>query len=236
MRPAVIDRLRARMVPPQCHLMAGRAAESRDRARLDVAGPIDGRRVTRPAERLIHDDFVVENTRCASAMKVGDPLRLDTDIGAVVSEAPIEGNLDFVANAKNEGTRLVCGWQRILEASGGAHMAPKVCADVAPTARLFQEEVFGPVLAVTPSNDKPEAIRLANATHYALAGAVWTANLSRAHPMVSAMCTGVVQVNTYGGADITVPLGGFGQSGFGRNKSLHAFDSSTDLKTAWIAL
>jgi gamma-glutamyl-gamma-aminobutyraldehyde dehydrogenase len=115
-------------------------------------------------------------------------------------------------------------------------MAPTVFAAVAPTSRLFQEEVFGPVLAVTPFDDEADAIRLANATPFGLAGAVWTADLSRAHRMVRAVRAGVVHVNTYGGADITVPLGGFGQSGFGRDKSLHALDGYTDLKTAWIAL
>ena len=81
-----------------------------------------------------------------------------------------------------------------------------------------------------------EAIRLANATDYGLAAAVWTANLSRAHRMIRAVRAGVVHVNTYGGTDITVPLGGFKQSGFGRDKSLHALDKYCDLKTAWIQL
>jgi gamma-glutamyl-gamma-aminobutyraldehyde dehydrogenase len=101
---------------------------------------------------------------------------------------------------------------------------------------LFREEVFGPVLAVTSFDDEAEAVRLANATDYGLASAVWTSNLSRAHRMIRAIHAGVVHVNTYGGADITVPLGGFRQSGFGRDKSLHAFDAYTDYKTAWISL
>jgi 4-(gamma-glutamylamino)butanal dehydrogenase len=285
MRRAGIDRLRAWTVPPQCHLIAGRAAESRDRARTDVAftrsGPMD-RLVLEASARSnlkrVHlelggksanvafadsSDLKVSGqsifsqrrsglrrglsaacrafdprrlARCRSAMKVGDPLRRDTDIGAVVSEAQIERKLDFVVSAKGEGARLVCGGQRILKAPGGTSMEPTVLADVAPAARLFQEEVFGPILAVTPFEDEAEAIRLANATRYALAGAVWTAHLARAHRMVSALRAAIVHVNTYGGADITVPLGGFGQSGFGRDKSLHAFDSCTDLKTAWIAL
>jgi gamma-glutamyl-gamma-aminobutyraldehyde dehydrogenase len=79
-------------------------------------------------------------------------------------------------------------------------------------------------------------VRIANSTAYGLASAVWTANLSRAHRMVRAVKAGVVHVNTYGGADITVPLGGVKQSGNGYDKSLHALNKYTDLKTAWIAL
>jgi gamma-glutamyl-gamma-aminobutyraldehyde dehydrogenase len=187
-------------------------------------------------QRSIYENFIAEVAKVASAMRVGDPLKIETEIGAVASEAQLRRNLDFVAGAEREGARRVCGGERILEETGGSYMAPAIFADVAPTARLFQEEVFGPVLAATPFDDDADAIRLANATPYGLAAAVWTGNLSRAHRMVRAIRAGVVHVNTYGGTDVTVPLGGFGQSGFGRDKSLHAFDAYTDLKTAWIAL
>ena len=115
-------------------------------------------------------------------------------------------------------------------------MAPTVVAHVAPDATLSQKEVFGPVLGVTAFTSENEAIRIANATDYGLAGGVWTSNLSRAHRMVRAVRTGVMHVNTYGGADGTVPLGGVGQSGNGHDKSLHALDKYIDLKTAWIKL
>ena len=115
-------------------------------------------------------------------------------------------------------------------------MAPTVFGAVTPEMTLFRQEVFGPVLAVTPFDDEAEAVRLANGTEYGLAAAVWTGSLSRAHRMVRAVRAGVVHVNTYGGTDITVPLGGFRQSGHGRDKSLHALDAYSDLKTAWIAL
>jgi gamma-glutamyl-gamma-aminobutyraldehyde dehydrogenase len=101
---------------------------------------------------------------------------------------------------------------------------------------LFQEEVFGPVLAVTPFDTEADAVRIANATPYGLAAGVWTGNLGRAHRMVRAIRAGVVHVNTYGGVDNTVPLGGVGQSGNGYDKSPHALDKYVDLKTAWIQL
>jgi gamma-glutamyl-gamma-aminobutyraldehyde dehydrogenase len=187
-------------------------------------------------QRTIYEDFVAEVAKIALSLRVGDPLRLDSEIGAVASEDQLRRNLDFVAGAQEQGARLLCGGKRILADTGGTYMEPTVFADVEPTMHLFREEVFGPVLAVTPFEEEADAVSLANATPYGLAAGVWTSNLSRAHRMVRAIRAGVVHVNTYGGADVTVPLGGFGQSGFGRDKSLHAFDAYTDLKTAWIAL
>ena len=105
-----------------------------------------------------------------------------------------------------------------------------------PQMTLARDEVFGPILSIIPFDDEVEALKIANATSYGLASAVWTGNLSRAHRMIRGIQAGVVHVNTYGGADGTVPLGGVKQSGNGHDKSLHAFDKYTDLKTAWIQL
>jgi gamma-glutamyl-gamma-aminobutyraldehyde dehydrogenase len=187
-------------------------------------------------ERSIHDAFVEKVAKVAAEMRVGDPLRLDTEIGAVSSPDQLARNLAHVANASADGARLVLGGHRILETTGGTYMAPTLFADVTPTSRLAREEVFGPVLAVIPFDTEEEAIRIANATDYGLAAAIWTSKLARAHRMARAIRAGVVHVNTYGGTDITVPLGGFRQSGFGRDKSLHAFDSYSDFKSVWIAL
>ena len=138
--------------------------------------------------------------------------------------------------AEAEGARRLTGGQPLLQDTGGFYMAPTVFDAVRPDMRIAREEVFGPVLAVTAFDDEDEAIRLANATVYGLASAVWTANLARAHRLVRAVRAGVVHVNTYGGSDLTVPLGGVRQSGNGYDKSLHALAKYTDLKTAWIAL
>jgi gamma-glutamyl-gamma-aminobutyraldehyde dehydrogenase len=187
-------------------------------------------------ERSIHDDFAAAVARHASAMKVGDPLDVTTQMGAVNSERQLAQNLAFVETAAAEGGTILTGGARILSETGGYYMAPTVVTNVAPEATLAQKEVFGPVLAVTPFTDEAEAVKIANATNYGLAAGVWTANLSRAHRMIRAIRAGVVHVNTYGGPDMTVPLGGVGQSGNGHDKSLHALDKYTDLKTAWIAL
>ena len=184
----------------------------------------------------VYDAFMDKLVAVTKKMKVGDPLDLGTDAGAVTSADQLSKNLGHVADAEREGARLVTGGRRVLEETGGFYMEPTIFDEVGPSMRLAREEVFGPVLAVSRFEDEAEAARLANATVYGLAAAVWTANLATAHRMVRAIRAGVVHVNTYGGADLTVPLGGFGQSGFGRDKSLHAFDKYTDLKTAWISL
>jgi gamma-glutamyl-gamma-aminobutyraldehyde dehydrogenase len=187
-------------------------------------------------EAAIHDDFVAAVVRHAQTLRVGDPLDLGTQMGAVNSARQLDQNLGFVTQAVAEGGQVVTGGARVLAETGGYYMEPTVVTGVAPTATLAQREVFGPVLAVTPFADEAEALRLANSTVYGLASGVWTANLSRAHRMVRGIRAGVVHVNTYGGADNTVPLGGVGQSGNGHDKSLHAIDKYTDLKTAWIQL
>lgn len=187
-------------------------------------------------EAAIHDDFTAAVARHAAAMKVGDPLDLTTEMGAVNSLRQLQQNQWFVATAQQEGGQIVTGGERILTETGGYFMAPTVITGVTPQATLAQQEVFGPVLAVTPFADEAEAVRIANSTPYGLASGLWTGNLSRAHRMIRAIRAGVVHVNTYGGADNTVPLGGVGQSGNGHDKSLHALDKYIDLKTAWIQL
>jgi 4-(gamma-glutamylamino)butanal dehydrogenase len=184
----------------------------------------------------IHDSFVARVAEIAAGMRVGDPLDLRTMMGAVNSARQLDQNLEFVDRAKAEGAALVAGGGRVLAETGGYYMEPTVFTGVAPGADIAQNEVFGPVLAVTAFQDEVEAIVLANSTRLGLAAGVWTADLSRAHRMVRAIRAGVVHVNTYGGADGTVPLGGVGQSGNGHDKSLHAFDKYIDLKTAWIKL
>ena len=186
-------------------------------------------------ERSIHETFAQKVAGIAANMKVGDPLLLTTEAGAVSSKAQLQRNIAYAAQALAEGAMLRTGGRRILEETGGFYMQPTVF-DVTPDMTLAREEVFGPILSIIPFDDEAEALKLANATNYGLAAGVWTGNLSRAHRMIRGIRAGVVHVNTYGGPDGTVPLGGVKQSGNGHDKSLHAFDKYADLKTAWVQL
>lgn len=186
-------------------------------------------------EKSIHEEFSEKIARIATSIKVGDPLLLSTESGAISSEIQLEKDLGFAHQALSEGAKLRAGGARILEDTGGFYMQPTVL-DVTPEMTLAKEEVFGPILSIIPFESEAEALQIANATDYGLASAVWTSNLSRAHKMVRGIKAGVVHVNTYGGADNTVPLGGVKQSGNGHDKSLHALDKYVDLKTAWFQL
>ncbi|WP_128514777.1 aldehyde dehydrogenase family protein [Tabrizicola thermarum] len=185
-------------------------------------------------ERSVHAAFVEKLAAQAAAIRVGDPLDSTTQAGAVNSLRQLQQNLRFVAEAREAG-RTVIGGARIREETGGFYMEPAI-VEARPEDRVFREEVFGPVVTVTPFDTEAEAVALANGTSYGLAAAVWTGNLSRAHRMVRKIRAGLVHVNTYGGSDLTVPLGGVKQSGNGHDKSLHAFDKYLNLKTAWVKL
>ncbi len=187
-------------------------------------------------EASIHDDFVEALSRAAESYAIGDPLNLASDIGAINNQQQLEKNLQSVVDAQSEGAIVRTGGQQLHQQTGGYYMAPTVISGVKPDHALAQKEVFGPVLAVTPFTNEDEAVAMANNSELGLASGVWTADLSRAHRMVRRIRAGVVHVNTYGGADVSVPLGGVGQSGNGNDKSLHALSKYTNLKTAWIQL
>lgn len=187
-------------------------------------------------QRAIHDQFIEALQNIANKLRVGDPLDLTTQIGAVSSQEQLQKDLSYVQIAQQEGAELVAGGSRLHEDTGGFYMQPTIFTQVTPKMSLAREEVFGPVLGVMSFENEAEAIHLANDSNYGLASAVWTSNLSTAHRMIRALQAGVVHVNCYGGSEITVPLGGVKQSGNGVDKSLHALDKYCDLKTAWIQL
>ena len=170
-----------------------------------------------------------------AGFRTGDPLLIDTQAGAINNAEQLARIAGHVDAARAEGADVVTGGEVIHEDSDGYYYAPTILDGISPGSGVFQNEVFGPVCRSPASATKPRPA-LANATDYGLAAAVFTRDLSRAHRMVRAIKAGVVHVNCYGGPDITVPITGLKQSGNGSDKSLHALDKFTDLKTAWIQL
>jgi 4-guanidinobutyraldehyde dehydrogenase/NAD-dependent aldehyde dehydrogenase len=169
-------------------------------------------------------------------MPPGDPLDPATRLGALVDEPQTERVLGYIEAGRADGARLALGGRRVRIDSGGCYVEPTIFDAVRPAMRIAREEIFGPVLSVISFRDLDEAIRIGNDVIYGLAAAVWTRDITQAHRAARALRAGIVYVNCYDADDITVPFGGFRQSGIGRDKSLHAFDKYTELKTTWIDL
>jgi gamma-glutamyl-gamma-aminobutyraldehyde dehydrogenase len=144
--------------------------------------------------------------------------------------------MGYIEAGAREGARTVTGGQRALAASGGFYVEPTVFDFVANGMTIAREEIFGPVMSVIRFKSEAEAIALANASPYGLQASVWSDNINRAHRVARALRAGTVHVNQYDEDDITVPFGGYKQSGNGRDKSLHALDKYTELKTTWLRI
>lgn len=163
--------------------------------------------------------------------KMGDPLDPEHRIGAMVSQSHFEKVRSYLVQAQTEQLRVAFGG----DTERGIFVEPTVVDGVSSTSRLFQEEIFGPVLAVTTFTDIDEAIALANDSVYGLAASVYTSNLKHAIRLSREIRAGVVTVNCFGEGDITTPFGGYKESGFGgRDKSIWAHDQYTEIKTIWI--
>ncbi len=188
-------------------------------------------------DRAIKDEFIDKLAARTKKMVAGDPLDPKTRLGAIASKSQLERVLKYVDIAKSEGGVLVAGGHRTDIGTGkGYFMQPTVFADVTPDMTIAREEIFGPVLATIEFADVEEAIARANDSVYGLAAAVWTRDVKKAHYVASKLQAGTVWINTYNVYDTAAAFGGYKQSGFGREMSVHALDYYTQVKTVWVDL
>jgi gamma-glutamyl-gamma-aminobutyraldehyde dehydrogenase len=202
-----------------------------------------GQMCTAPSRLIVHQDIAEEVIagviKAAESYTPGDPFDPATKMGPLASSsrrAEVQAHVD---RGLTDGSTLALGGHSVdLSAplAGGAYYEPTVFINVNPDSALAQEEIFGPVLSVTTVKDDEEAIRVANNSDYGLAAGLWTANVSKVHRLARQIRAGTVWVNCYEEGDLTVPFGGFKMSGNGRDKSRHALDKYTELKTTYIKL
>jgi acyl-CoA reductase-like NAD-dependent aldehyde dehydrogenase len=186
----------------------------------------------------IHDELVGRVVERARAIRVGDPMREDTQMGPIATESHLERVEGFVTEAVSAGAEALAGGKRarVPERPDGFFFEPTILAGARPDSRVAQEEIFGPVLAVFPFASDEEAFALANDTEFGLAAGVWTQNVSRAHRAARTLEAGTVWVNMYRSMAPQSPFGGYKGSGLGRQNGIEAIDEYLQTKSVWLEL
>jgi gamma-glutamyl-gamma-aminobutyraldehyde dehydrogenase len=213
-----------------------------DRAANAAAGAIFynmGEMCTAGSRLLVHRDikdvFLDKLIAAARSYTPGNPLDPKTSMGAIVDQVQLDRVLSYIEAGRAE-SKLLLGGGRVKQESGGYYIEPTIF-DTQADAKIAREEIFGPVLSVITFDTVEEAIRIANDSEYGLAAAVWTSNLTTAHEVARSLRAGTVWVNCYDeGGDMNFPFGGYKQSGNGRDKSLHALEKYTELKSTLVRL
>lgn len=188
-------------------------------------------------QRSIYEKFRDALVERVQKLKVGNPLDESTNTGAVVSESHMNKVLSYVELAKEEGGKVLCGGYRVHpdgEFANGYYIAPTVIENLSHTCRTNQEEIFGPVVTLTPFDTEEEVIEMANSTTYGLAASVWTENINRANRVSEQLKSGIIWVNCWLLRDLRTPFGGMKQSGVGREGGLEALRFFTEPKNVCI--
>ena len=190
-------------------------------------------------ERSLYDKFKNDFVEKVSKMQVGNPLDEGTKTGAVVSKPHMEKILSYIELAKEEGGTVLCGGNQVIpegENMGGFFIQPTVIEGLHYQCRTNQEEIFGPVVTITPFDSEEEALVMANSTEYGLAGTIWTSNLNRAHRVAAHLESGIAWVNCWLLRDLRTPFGGVKNSGVGREGGFEALKFFTEAQNVCIEL
>ena len=185
-------------------------------------------------ERSIHDAFVERFIAATKKLKLGDPLDETTDVGALISAAHIGKVVGYIALAKSEGGTIVAGGRRVDRP--GFFVEPTVITGLECDCRVLQEEIFGPVVTVTPFDGEDQAVAFANSTKYGLSASVWTRDLQRAHRVAAKLDAGTVWINCWLLRDLRVPFGGMKESGVGREGGFESLNFFTEAKNVCVKL
>jgi len=188
-------------------------------------------------DHKIHDDFLQKLVDRTKKIQPADPLDPKTRFGALVNERQMQTVLGYIEKGKSEGAKLVAGGERANVGNGkGCFIQPTVFDGVRNDMTIAREEIFGPVLASIEFGDIDEAVCMANDTPYGLAAAVWTRDIAKAHRVARRLQAGTVWINTYNNFDPAAAFGGYKMSGYGRELSVHALESYTQVKSVWVNL
>ena len=185
-------------------------------------------------DRAVKDDLVQRISAWAPAFTPGDPLDPETTMGSMIEPEARDAVEQEVEAARQNGAQIPVGGRRSRSDSGGAFYEPTLVDGVQPDSTIATEEVFGPVLTVIGCDGLDEAVKIANDTKYGLAASIWTDRIGDAHRVARALQAGTVWINTYNQSSPVTPFGGYKESGIGRDRSLHAFDKYTEVKTTWL--
>ncbi|PZA07487.1 aldehyde dehydrogenase [Meiothermus sp. Pnk-1] len=186
--------------------------------------------------RSIKDQLFELMRPWARRLYPGDPLEPTTELGALISAEHCDRVKYYIELGQQEGARVAFGGRQILQETGGWFLEPTVLENVHNDMRVAREEIFGPVLVAIEYDELEEAVAIANDSEYGLAAAVWCRDITQAHLVARQLRAGTVWINAFDHTSINAPFGGYKQSGHGRDKSLHAFDKVTELKTTWVEL